>query len=222
MAPSPTRRSRIRSVLISIIPVEFIITIQWWNGRQFAWLAPPAAVRLNLCTEILATIPTEMLTGVINIALSGFMRIGEIELIPEGTGVVPPPICHLGTGYVKLLSHQSAEGWPQVAKRRTPACAVRPQQLELETVVSHDWIQKDIIIKVVPGSLILDAANFEYPYEPTDVFRDEFLYMVLIQPQALIYNRHRQFGPSGCLPLTFLAAYWCHCCEKKLNLHPTQ
>jgi hypothetical protein len=48
-------------------------------------------------------------------------------------------------------------------------------------VARSDWIKKDYIMKEVPGSLILDAANVVYPYESTDVFQDESLYTVQIQ-----------------------------------------
>ena len=85
---------------------------------------------------------------------------------------------------------------------------------------SRDWIKKDYIIKEDPGSLILDATNFVYPYESTDLLRDESLYMVPIQPQASIYNRCRHFCPGSFLPLSFAAALWCHGCELQMNLHP--
>jgi hypothetical protein len=58
---------------------------------------------------------------------------------------------------------------------------VRPHQLELLTVASRNWMKKDNIIQDVPCPLILDTANFVYPYESTDVFQDEFLAIVPIQ-----------------------------------------
>jgi len=85
-------------------------------------------------------------------------------------------------------------------------------------VASRDWIKRDHIIQEVPCPLVLNAANIEYPYESTDVFRDESLYTVPIQRQALIYNRCRHLCPS--LPLFFAAALWCHLCELKMNPHP--
>jgi hypothetical protein len=42
-------------------------------------------------------------------------------------------------------------------------------------------MKKDNIIQDVPCPLILDTANFVYPYESTDVFQDEFLAIVPIQ-----------------------------------------
>jgi hypothetical protein len=87
-------------------------------------------------------------------------------------------------------------------------------------VASLNWIKKDYIIKEVPGSLILDAANIVYPYESTDVLRDESLYTVPIQRQASIYNRCRHFCPSSCLPLSFAAALWCHRSQLKMNQDP--
>jgi hypothetical protein len=61
--PSATERSRIRPVLISIILVDYPIPIQWSNGQEVAWLVLLAAWWLNLCTEIIATIPRETLAG---------------------------------------------------------------------------------------------------------------------------------------------------------------
>jgi hypothetical protein len=104
-APSTTRRSRIRPVLIIIILVDYLILILWSNGQEVAWLVLPAAWRLNLCPVIIATVPREMLTCALNISRVGCLRIGVIGLIPEDTGVVPPPIVHLVTGFVKHLPH---------------------------------------------------------------------------------------------------------------------
>jgi len=67
--------------------------------------------------------------------------------------------------------------------------AVRPHQLELWKVASRDWIKKDHIIKEVPCPLIFDTANIAYPYESTDVFRNETFYTVQILRQASIYTR---------------------------------
>jgi len=62
------------------------------------------------------------------------------------------------------------------------------------------------------------ATNIDYPYESTEVFRDEFLYTLPIQRQASIYNWCQHLCPS--LPLFFVAALWCHRGEMKMNLHP--
>jgi len=204
MAPSTARRTGIRPVVIIIIPMDYLIAIQWSNGQEVAWFVPPSAWRLNLCPEIIATIPRETLTGVCNHPRAGCLRIGAIELIPEGTGVIPPLIVHLVAGFVKHLPHIGAEGSPPLPKRRTPAPAVQPHQLELWKVASRDWIKKDYIIKEVPCPLMLDAASIEYPYESTDMFRDESPYTVPIQRQASIYNQCRHLCPS--LPLSFAAA----------------
>jgi hypothetical protein len=84
-------------------------------------------------------------------------------------------------------------------------------------VASRDWIKKDYIIKEVSCPLVLNAANIVYPYESTDVFRDESLDTVPIQRQASIYTRCRHLCPS--LPHSFAAALWCHLCELTMNLH---
>jgi hypothetical protein len=52
------------------------------------------------------------------------------------------------------------------------------------------------------------------------VFQDESLYTVLIQQQVSIHNRCRNLCSR--LPLCIAAAPWCHCCELKMNLHPTR
>jgi len=218
-APSTARRSGIGPVLIIIILVDYLIPIQWSNGQEVAWLVLSAAWWLHLCPEIIATVSREMLAGGFNLSRAGCLRIGAIDLIPKGPGVVPPPIVHLIAGFVKHLPHIWAERCTPLPKRWTPPPAVGPYQLELWKVASCDWIKKDYIIKEIPGPLILDAANIVYPYESTDVFRDESLYMVPIQKQVSIFNWCRHFCPSSCLPLFFAAALWCHHCELKMNLH---
>jgi hypothetical protein len=65
----------------------------------------PAAWWLILCPEIIPTVPREMVIGVYNLPQAGWLRIGTINLIPEGTGVAPPAIVHLITGFVQHLPH---------------------------------------------------------------------------------------------------------------------
>jgi hypothetical protein len=43
--------------------------------------------------------------GAFNFSQAGCLPIGAIDLIPKGTEVVPPPIVHLVTGFVKHLPH---------------------------------------------------------------------------------------------------------------------
>ena len=219
-APSTAWQSGIRSVHIMLILVDYLVPIQSHDGHEVAWLVQPAAWQLNLCPEIITTIPRETLAGAFDTSRAACLWIGAIHLIPEGTGVVPPPNVHLVVGFVKHLAHIWVEGSPLLPKRRTPVPPVRPPRLQLWKVVSRDWIKKEYIIKEVPGPLFLDAANIEYPYESTDMVRDESLYTVPIQWQALINNWCRHMCPSSCLPLFFVAALWCHCCELKINLHP--
>ena len=104
-APSTARCSGIRLVLIIMIFVNYLIPIQWSNSQEVAWLVPLAASWLNLCAEIIATVPREMLAGVFYLSRAGCLRIGAIELIPKGMGVVPPPIVQLIAGFVKHLPH---------------------------------------------------------------------------------------------------------------------
>jgi hypothetical protein len=105
-APYTARRSGIHSVLIIIIILfDYLIPIQWSNGQEVAWLVLPAAWWLNLCHEIIATVPRETLAGAFNLPQAGCLRFAAIDLIPEGMGVVPPPIVHLVAGFVKHLPH---------------------------------------------------------------------------------------------------------------------
>jgi hypothetical protein len=66
-APSTARRSRIRPVVIIICFLDYLIPLQWSNGQKVGWLVLPAAWWLNLCAEIIATVPRETLTGVFNL-----------------------------------------------------------------------------------------------------------------------------------------------------------
>jgi hypothetical protein len=130
---------------------------------------------------MIATVQSETLTGAFTLPQAASLRIGSIDLIPEGRGVVLPPIVHFVTGFVKHLPHIRAGGSPPLQKRRTPAPGVQPYRLELCKVASREWIKKDYIIQEIPGPVILDTAIILYPYDSMDVFRDEFLYMVPIQ-----------------------------------------
>jgi len=116
-APSTTRRIGIRPVVIIIILVDYLIPMQWSNSQEVAWLVLLAAWRLNLCPGIITTISTEMLSGAFHIHQAGCLWIGVINLIPEGTAVVPPPIVHLVAGFVKHLPHICAEGSSPMQKR---------------------------------------------------------------------------------------------------------
>jgi len=121
-----------------------------------------------------------MLAGAFTLSQDSCLRIGVINLIPEGTGVVPPPIVHLIADFVKQLTHLLAERCPPLYKRWTPARAVGPHQLELLTVVSRDWIKNDYIIKEVPGPFIFCGGKIAYLYESTYVVWDKSLYTVPI------------------------------------------
>jgi len=116
-AQSTARRSAICPVLLIIIIVDYLIPIQWSNGPEVARPVLMAPRRLNLSPGIIANRPRETLTGAFNLSRPGCLRIGAIDLIPEGTGVVSPPIVHLVTGFVKHLPHISVEGCPPLPER---------------------------------------------------------------------------------------------------------
>jgi hypothetical protein len=104
-APSTARCTGICPVVIIIILVNYLISIQWSNVQEIAWFVLLTAWRFKLCPEIIATVPREMLTGAFNLPQAGCLQIGAIDLIPEGTGIVPPPIVHLVTGFVNHMPH---------------------------------------------------------------------------------------------------------------------
>jgi hypothetical protein len=64
-----------------------------------------AAWQLNLFPEIIATLPSETLTGGLHLPQAGYLQIAAIDLIPKGRRVVAPPIVHLVAGFVKHLPH---------------------------------------------------------------------------------------------------------------------
>jgi hypothetical protein len=105
-APSTAWRTGIRPVVIIIIHVDYLIPIQWSNAHEVAWYVLPTAWLFNLCPEIIATVPRETLTGAFNLPRAGCLWIGAIDLIPEGTGIVPPLIFHFVTGFFKHLPHK--------------------------------------------------------------------------------------------------------------------
>jgi len=90
---------------VIIILVDYLISFQWSNGEEVAWLVLPAAWRPNLSSEIIATEPRVTLVGACNILLADYLQIRAIDLIPKGTGVVPPPLVQLVLGCVKDLRH---------------------------------------------------------------------------------------------------------------------
>jgi hypothetical protein len=92
--PFTARRTVICPIVTIIILVGYRIQLQWSNGQDVAWVVHPAAWQLNHCTGIIATLPREMLTSVFNPPLAGCLPIGAINLITEGTWVVPPQNLH--------------------------------------------------------------------------------------------------------------------------------
>ena len=70
-ARNTARRSGICPDFIIILIIDLLISIQWSNGQEVAWLVLLAAWRLNLCPGIIATIQREMLAGGFNSPRAG-------------------------------------------------------------------------------------------------------------------------------------------------------
>jgi hypothetical protein len=104
-APSIARRTGICPVLIILILVDNLIPIQGSNSQELTWFVLPTAWGFNLYPETIATVAKNMLTGAFDLGWAGCLRNGAIDLIPEGMGIVPPPIVHLIPGFVKHLPH---------------------------------------------------------------------------------------------------------------------
>jgi len=125
IAPSTAQCSGIRPVLIMIIFFNYLIPIPWSNVQEVAWLVLPAVWQLNFCPEIIVTVQRQMNTGVFILLQPRLLPIGAMDLIPEGTVVVSPPIVEMFPVFDKLLAHISAEGNSPLPKRWTPAHEVR-------------------------------------------------------------------------------------------------
>jgi hypothetical protein len=54
--------------------------------------------RLNLCPEIITTVPRETFATSFNLPQPGILAIGVIDLIPEGTAGCPISDCLFGCG----------------------------------------------------------------------------------------------------------------------------
>jgi hypothetical protein len=85
--------------------VDHPIPNQWPHSQDGDWLVLSAAGWLNLWPEIIANVPRETCTGVFNHPQAGHLRIGAINLVTEGLGVIPPTIVHLIAGFVTHLPH---------------------------------------------------------------------------------------------------------------------
>jgi hypothetical protein len=93
-------RSGIYPVFIIIILIDYLIPIQGSNSQKVAWLVLLAAWWLNHCPENIGSVPRETQPGAFNLPQAGCLPIGAIDLIPDDTGVVPPPNVHFLVGFV--------------------------------------------------------------------------------------------------------------------------
>jgi len=187
-APSTTWLSGFRPNLTKIMLINYFIRIQHAHSLEVAGLVQPAAWWLDLRPQIIATIPWDTLSGACNLHHTRYLWIGAIDLIPDSTGVVTPPIGRLVVGLIKHLPHISVDGCPPNPNNRNLVPEVRQHWLELWKVVSCDWIKKEIIIKEIPWPSIFYTTKSIYPYESTDVFHNDMMYTVPIQLQASVYN----------------------------------
>jgi hypothetical protein len=95
MAPSTARPSGICPHFVIILLLNYHSSIQWSHSEVVPWLVLPAAWWLNLCPEIVATVRRTTLASSYNILQAENLQIGAIDLFPEDTGVVSPPIVYL-------------------------------------------------------------------------------------------------------------------------------
>lgn len=90
----------------------------------------------------------------------------------------------------------------------------------MSKVASHVWFKTGYFIKLDPCPLIPDSANIVCPCESTDVFQDQSLHSVPIQPNAPIHQQCRYFEPCSYLLILIVAIIGCHHCGLEINLHP--
>ena len=121
VAPPTTRRSGICPVLI-IIVISYLILIQRSDSWEIALLLLLAALQLDLCAEIIATIPRETLAGAFNLPRAGCLRIGAIDSILKRMGVVPTPFIHLVAGFVKQFAPYMRGRLPTTPEKANSCC----------------------------------------------------------------------------------------------------
>jgi len=83
-----------------------------------------------------------MLTSPVNLPRAGWLRIGAIDLIPEGTGIVPPPILHLVAGLVKHLPHIWAESRPPLPEKAN-SCSCSAATSAGIVKSGESWLDQD-------------------------------------------------------------------------------
>jgi hypothetical protein len=102
-APSNAQRCRLCPVLIIIMLNNYLIPFQWANGLEVVGHILLPASRLNLCPEIIATVPRRILPGAFNLPRAGCLLHAVIDIASKGPSVVTLPIFHWVTGLVKYL-----------------------------------------------------------------------------------------------------------------------
>ena len=130
-SPSHAQCTGIRPCVIIIILDNCLVPIRRFNVQHVAMIVLPTVWRVNLDPEIMAPIPREMLTGVLNLPRGISVLIGAIDLIPKSTGTGATSIVDLVTSCVKHVPHIRVEICQPQPKRRTPESEGRPHQLEL-------------------------------------------------------------------------------------------
>jgi len=101
-ALSISQCTRIPPVPIIIILVNYLIPTPWSNGQEVIWFVLLAAWWFNLCPEVITTLPTDTLSSAFNLPQDGCLQIGMIYLIPNRTGVLPPPIDYLVSSLLNI------------------------------------------------------------------------------------------------------------------------
>jgi hypothetical protein len=74
-APATAQRTVTSQVPIIFILVMYLIPIPWSRGQEVTWLVLPAGWYHNLCPEIAATVPSEMLAGALHYSCPVCLRV---------------------------------------------------------------------------------------------------------------------------------------------------
>jgi hypothetical protein len=90
------------------------------DSNQVAWRVQCTAWGLIHRHEIIATIPSDMLTSTLSLPQAGGLQIRAIDLILKGMGVFQPSNAHFFPCFVKYLTYISVENHTPLPKMQIP------------------------------------------------------------------------------------------------------